>query len=144
MPAYRFIGAYERFYPDERNAEGRSLMAELGMVVDFEGLPPSDGQWIPVADSGVPAEQPPVAPEPAVEAPEPEPAPVAVPVAPEPAPAPVEAPAPAPVPEPAPEPEPVPVAVPEPEPVIFPQSEPVPVQPATPQRFGYVTPYARS
>jgi len=93
---YRFTGHDARFYPEIRDIEGKSLMAVTGTVFDFEGLPPSDGLWVPVevsaeqAQEAVPANQ---------EAPEPAPAPVA----------------PQPVPEPpAASPEPVPAAVPEP------------------------------
>lgn len=88
MPSYRFIGAYPRFYPSIQDAEGKSLMAELGDVVDFDGPVPEDGQWVLVesdsagasnqpdqgADMGAPAEQAPAGPEPAVQAVEPEPA----------------------------------------------------------------------
>lgn len=131
MTSYQFTGAYPTFYPDERDAQGKSLMAEPGMVVEFDGLPPSDGQWIPVeASPVVTAEVPLAGPEPALEAPAPEPVPVAEPPAPEPAPAVVEPPAPEPLSEPEPAREPVPA--------------PEPAVPVLGPRFGYISPYART
>ena len=90
MPAYRFIGAYPTFYPQERDADGQSLTAEPGVVIEFEGSPPTDGNWIPFEDSPAPAEPvvqpPPVEPEPVPEPPAPVPVPPPVPEAPEPLP----------------------------------------------------------
>jgi hypothetical protein len=89
LPNYRFIGLTPRFYPDERGADGRSLMAVLGLVRDW-GHTPDDGLW--VLEEAPPA---PVSPDPdprpelPQEAPEPAPVPEAAPAAPEPAPAPV-------------------------------------------------------
>jgi hypothetical protein len=100
LPNYRFIGLTPRFYPDERGADGRSLMAVPGLVRDW-GHTPDDGLWVleEGAEEAPPRAVP--APEPAPEPVQPEPEPVPVPVAPEPAPAPVEQ-APAPVREPVP------------------------------------------
>ena len=72
MPSYKFIGAYARFYPQERDANGRSLMAELGTVHDW-AVTPDDGQWLlvevepdPNPEPGYLASEPdPVEPEPA-------------------------------------------------------------------------------
>lgn len=121
MPTYRFIGLTPRFYPDERGADGRSLMAEPGDSFDWDRTP-EDGLWAladdnppePPADPPADPEPAPVPdPEPAPVTPEPEPEPVAAPPAPEPAPAPVEPDEPIP-PFPAPEPDPAPVTDPEP------------------------------
>lgn len=108
---YQFIGGYPTFYPDERDANGRSLMAMPGEEVDFPEGPPDDGKWVPVQDVPVPAGTFPADPAPVPEpvpAPEPEPVPVEpVPGGTEPAPA---------TPPPAPEPVPVvPVVEPAPE-----------------------------
>jgi hypothetical protein len=85
LPKYRFTYPYPRFYPDVRGADGRSLMAEPGDVVDFPGSPPDDGYWV-----GPLEEAPPAAPAEAVSEVFPDPEPV--PPAPEPeAPAPAEA-----------------------------------------------------
>lgn len=146
MTSYRFTGAYTRFYPQVQDAEGKSLMAEPGMVTDFDAGPPDDGNWIPVKDApeATPPEVPLAAPEVSQEAPEMEPAPVIAPPAPETAPA---------ITEPAvPEPvlvgpvEPAPVQEPEPEPVPpaeFPASATLP-SPGVPPRLGYISPYART
>ena len=75
---YRFTGHDARFYPEIRDLEGKSLMAVTGTVFDFEGLPPSDGLWVPVEE---PAQEAPKAIE---EAPEAPPAPVAPEPVPEP------------------------------------------------------------
>jgi hypothetical protein len=117
---YRFTGHDARFYPEIRDLEGKSLMAETGTVFDFEELPPSDGLWVPVEASAEQAQE-------------------AVPVnqgAPEPPPAPV---APEPVPEPS---APSPEAVPEPPaPAPAAPSPAVPVSPATPFSFpGFAPP----
>jgi outer membrane biosynthesis protein TonB len=151
LTSYQFTGAYPTFYPDERNAEGKSLMAEPGMVVPFAGLPPSDGKWIPVAYVGEAGPElvsfPPADPEPVPvvvpEVPaepvpvEPEPTPEPEPVAPAPEPAPVAPELPEPAPEPVSEPEPVVVQA-EPEPASVPF--PLPAPPA----LGYASPFARA
>ena len=114
MTSYQFIGAYATFYPAVQDAEGKSLMAEPGLVLEFPGPPPSDGKWIPAEDAPpVSPVAPPAVPEPVQVAPEPEPAPVLTPPAPEPIPAPAEAP--------------VAPLVPEPQPVA---TQPVPEPPA--------------
>ena len=116
MPTYRFTGAYARFYPQERDANGQSLMAGLGTVHDWDSTP-EDGQWILVEASNQPDQGADMgaSAEPAREA-----APVVVQEAPEPEPVPV-------TPEPAPEPPWVSTDVPEPQP------EPVaPVAPTFP------------
>lgn len=134
MPSFKFIGAYPRFYPQERDSQGQSLMAELGAVVDFEGLPPSDGQWILIEDGEAvlkPPEVEPEAPQEPVPAPAPEPEPPAPLVT-------TPDPEPAPVPE-APAPDPAPAAA---APVPAPQPEtPNPEQPFMRR---YVSPYARA
>lgn len=93
MHAYQFLYGYPKQYPAIQDAEGKSLMANPGDVVEFE-TPPNDGCWFPVdppADNPpeTPApETPPAGPEPAPEAPVAEPEPEPVQPDPEPAPAP--------------------------------------------------------
>lgn len=117
MHAYQFLYGYPKQYPAIQDAEGKSLMANPGDVVEFE-TPPNDGCWFPVdLPAGNPPETPAAGPEPAPEAPAagPEPEPV----------------------QPDPEPAPAPVA----------PAEPEPVQPAQPQSFvfpGFTTPAVRA
>jgi len=118
LPSYRFTYPYTKFYPDVRDAEGKSLMAQPGDVVVFDA-PPDDGSWLLVEDA---PEVPVPAPVVMREAPQPEPVPVVT--------------------EPAPEPAPV---ITEPAEAVIP--EPVPLKAATPPPFPfpgfYVSPYAR-
>jgi hypothetical protein len=95
LPNYRFIGLTPRFYPDERGADGRSLMAMPGRVRDWEHTP-DDGLWAIEGDAPETPDFP--APDPAPEPPEEVPVPEAPPVVPEPSPAPVAPPEPAPEP----------------------------------------------
>lgn len=127
------------FYPQEQDAQGASLMAEPGMVIDFNDLPPSDGQWVadkeddeddtpPGDDEPAPAD--PIVPDEQTAAPDAGQAILAS----------VEL-------KPEPKPEPVPVPIPKPTPAPIPEPEPDPkpaAKAAAPQRFGYVTPYART
>jgi outer membrane biosynthesis protein TonB len=118
LTSYRFTYGYPKFYPDIRDAEGKSLMAMPGDVVEFAAGPPDDGSWV------VSEQAPPAPPEVDSFPPAPEPDPV-------PAPAPEPEPAPEPVQEtpPAPEPETAPVPV-----------EPVQAVPASPVAAPFVFP----
>jgi hypothetical protein len=109
LPNYRYIATYARFLPDKHDANGQSLMAETGMVVEW-GQTPSTAEWIQT-------DEPVNWGSPAPEAPGPEPVQEGV----------LQDPEPVPEPEPDPEPAPAPAA---PEPPI----EPAPVQvPQAPQ-----------
>lgn len=56
MPLFRFAGFNPLFYPDIRDAEGKSLMAETGTVHEWPEAP-ADGQWVPVEEVPIPAPQ---------------------------------------------------------------------------------------
>jgi len=71
LPTYQFLYGYPKFYPAVQDAEGKSLTANPGDVVEFD-TPPNDGCWFPV---DLPAGPEP-APEPVTPEPQPEPAPV--------------------------------------------------------------------
>jgi hypothetical protein len=99
LPSFIYAGPVPRFYPQELDADGKSLTAVPGTVHVWAEAP-ADGQWLPYGDEPAePAEQP------------------------------AEAVVPVPEPVPAPEPEPVPVAVPEPVPAQPEPVQPVPAQP---------------
>jgi len=137
LPRFKFIGVDARFYPQERDSQGQSLMATHGTVVDFGDVPPSDGLWIPAGDEEAPQEPVPVK----QEAPqEPAPVPVAEPELPAPV-IPTGQPEPAPVPE-------VPVLEPEPPAPVtappVPEPQPEPATPEQPFMRRYVSPYART
>jgi outer membrane biosynthesis protein TonB len=94
LTSYRFTYGYPKFYPDVRDAQGKSLMAMPGDVVEFSAGPPDDGSWV-VSEQAPPA-PPEVESFPPVSEPDPVPAPAPEP---EPAPEPVQEAPPAPAPE---------------------------------------------
>jgi hypothetical protein len=52
MPAYRYVGLYDRVYPEIRNHEG-SLRVSPGDVLDLPS-PPDDGSWVRASAAELP------------------------------------------------------------------------------------------